>query len=213
MPGPPRSTAAACRRLACRRLASGPPACPRRLSSPGKSALAPQILSGIASWMPERGGGAASVPVSKFADPTAIWPLQAAEHPQLDFSPLELYCAQQGPQWSVGGADNGKWWHHGHRSGVEAAVADAAARCAALRRCVAAVVLRPLGALGLSRGYHTLPHPTSRWLLYTDCKWPHSYADCRWLHVEVASRRGVTTVLLVSHGGMLRQVISTSRNT
>jgi len=64
----------------------------------------------------------------------------------------------------VGGADNGKWWHHGHRSGVEAAVADAAARCAALRR---------------------------------------------WLHVEVASRRGVTTVLLVSHGGMLRQAFGT----
>ena len=49
--------------------------------------------------------------------PLPIWPLQAAEHPQLDFSPLELYCAQQGPQWSAGGADDGKWWHHGHRSG------------------------------------------------------------------------------------------------
>lgn len=86
-----------------------------------------------------------------------------SRHPQLDFATVEDYCARMGPQWASGGAEQGKWWHHGHYGGVEADPAAAERRAAALRA---------------------------------------------WIASEAAAR-ACETVLLVSHGGMLKLAFHT----
>lgn len=87
----------------------------------------------------------------------------AARHPQLDFSTIDRYCDEMGSRWAPGGAEEGKWWHHGHPGGIESRAEDAQARSTALRT---------------------------------------------WLAGE-AARRGASTVLLISHGGMLKQTFAT----
>jgi hypothetical protein len=84
-------------------------------------------------------------------------------HPQLDFSPVGEYCGRMGKRWAAGGAEEGRWWHHGNEAGYEGCHADADARAAALRR---------------------------------------------WLAAEAVARR-VSTVLLVSHGGILKLAFRT----
>mmetsp|Transcript_35503 Transcript_35503/g.93167 ORF Transcript_35503/g.93167 Transcript_35503/m.93167 type:complete len:233 (+) Transcript_35503:3-701(+) len=84
-------------------------------------------------------------------------------HRQLDFSTLDAYCARMGSKWAPGGEHEGKWWHHGHHSKVEASVEDSQARSGELRVSLAAEALA-----------------------------------C-----------GVKTVLLVSHGGILKQTFAT----
>ena len=86
-----------------------------------------------------------------------------AKHPQFDFSTVDDYCKSKGSKWAAGGAEEGKWWHHGHQTKVEAHAVDAQARSAELRT---------------------------------------------WLARE-AVERGAVLVLLVSHGGMLKQTFST----
>lgn len=87
----------------------------------------------------------------------------AARHPQFDFSTVDRYCEEMGSRWAPGGAEEGKWWHHGHNGGIESRQEDAQARSAALRT---------------------------------------------WLASE-AARRNASTVLLISHGGMLKQTFAT----
>ena len=85
------------------------------------------------------------------------------KHPQFDFGPVDDYCRLMGERWSPGGADDGRWWHHGSEIGYENCAADAEARAAALRL---------------------------------------------WLAQEAAAR-GTKTILLVSHGGILKLAFST----
>ena len=68
-----------------------------------------------------------------------------------------------GEQWAPGGADEGKWWHHGNSDGLEAKPEAAQARGASLRRMLA----------------------------------------------DEAKARGVRTVLLVAHGGILKLAFET----
>jgi broad specificity phosphatase PhoE len=84
-------------------------------------------------------------------------------HPQFDFSSLDDYCVRMGSKWAPGGEHEGKWWHHGHHSKVEASAEDSQARSAELRV---------------------------------------------WLAKE-AIARGLQTVLLVSHGAILKQTFCT----
>ena len=86
-----------------------------------------------------------------------------AKHPQFDFSTVDAYCESKGSRWAAGGAEEGKWWHHGHQTKVEAHAVDAQARSAELRT---------------------------------------------WLARE-AVERGALIVLLVCHGGMLKQTFCT----
>lgn len=85
------------------------------------------------------------------------------QHPQLDFTPVGQYCGSMGSRWAAGGAEEGRWWHHGNDIGYESCHAEAEARAAALRR---------------------------------------------WLALEAVARR-VSTILLVSHGGILKLAFRT----
>ena len=84
-------------------------------------------------------------------------------HPQFDFTPLDDYCSRKGDKWASGGEHEGKWWHHGHHSKVEASAEDSQARSRELRA---------------------------------------------WLATE-ALERGIPLIVLVSHGGILKQTFGT----